>query len=65
MMVKSGLEFVFENPPCTKPFWLKEDLLLRKEGVWQTLFAQNYNFSNKNDISYCECLHILKSFYIV
>ena len=31
MMVKSGLEFVFEIPTCTKPFWLKEDLLLRKE----------------------------------
>ena len=40
MMVKSGLEFVFETPPCTKPFWLKEDLLLRKEGVCTKLQIQ-------------------------
>ena len=65
MMVKWSITFFFEIPPCTKPVCLNKDLLLRKEGVWQTLFAQNYNFSNKNDISYCECLHILKSFYIV
>ena len=40
MMMKSGLEFFFEIPPCAKPFWLKEDLLLRQEDVCSKLQIQ-------------------------